>query len=142
MKNGEKLIFAMLFILIVGAYVGAEYVSPQVPDGYTKVLYDSETGKIFGVYKDTDWYYVNWMVDKGGDYWLLKGDGSVNVHLPLTLLNLEKSLENKNLTIYLLRNYKKTNETGLQSYYVNDDVLTKREGWEEYYPDFVLDGVD
>lgn len=100
-----------------------------------EILYDNNTGIIYKVTKDSEWgdfEYFHTRIDENNKYWLLKPNGSDNVHLALDLFSLLESAENKNKCIDLLYFNKKIDDKGSHKYYIEGGKIKEKEGWEEY----------
>lgn len=97
-----------------------------------KILHNN---KIYARIKDsqwTDWAYYNTRIDGDGKYWMLKSDGSDNVHLPLDLLDIPEDETNKTLCKDLLYTQNKTDENGDNKYSIDKGELKEKQGWEEF----------
>jgi len=99
-----------------------------------KILHDEKTGRIFARIKDTAWAdfaYYDTRTDENGKYWMIMKDGSDNVQLPLTLLDLPEDETNKDLCREILRVREKNDDTGAQKYSVSNNNVVAKAGWEE-----------
>lgn len=94
--------------------------------------------KIHKIIKDsqwTDWAYFNTRIDGESKYWILKPDGSDNVHLPLTLLDLKEDEINRDLCRNILYVRNKADKDGNQKYYIENGNIKERPNWKEYIED-------
>ncbi len=103
-----------------------------------KILYDNKTGKVYARVKDsrwTDWAYYHTRTDENGKYWILKPDGSDNIHLPLELLDLTESEANRSLCRDVLSTKNKEDSEGNPKHYVDKGQIKERLGWKEQVED-------
>lgn len=95
-----------------------------------RTLYDIETGKIYAEVKDDAWFYFP-VKFENGKYWILKEDGSVNVHIGLDVLETEESLAKKELCIDKIAKLRKVDDSGDNKYTVVGSLSKAKKDWQE-----------
>lgn len=105
-----------------------------------KLLYNNQNEIIYARIKDIawdSWAYYNTRIDGGGQYWILKKNGSDNVHLPLDLFDLIENETNRFLCRDILYVRDKTDEAGDQKYSIEAGKVEAKENWKEYHEDLL-----
>lgn len=102
-----------------------------------KILYNNT--KIYERIKAsqwTDWAYYNIRINGEGKHWMLKPDGTDNIHLPLDLLDLNEVEVNRTLCrdIWYVRN--KTDKSGDPKYSVKDGNIEEKPDWKEHVEEY------
>ena len=74
-------------------------------------------------------------IDVNGKYWILKANGTDNIHLPLTLFEVDPLTENSIIRADLKSSINKQDIIGDPKYYMFDNAgtweLYDKDGWEE-----------
>lgn len=135
LKKATILALGLTVSVFIILNVGAD-ISIEQPNGYVKVLYNSDDGKIHRIIKDTDWFYFNYEIDKNGKYWILMPNGKPQVPYALTLLEIEKTVEQKIKVIELMKDYRKVDENRSQKYFVKNKQINQIDSWVEYVREF------